>query len=324
MFIDEIELYAKAGDGGDGVVRWRHEKFKPKAGPAGGNGGRGGDVYVVAVHDLNKLAKYSGDKKFYAEDGEAGRSSSQFGKNGADIRIELPVGSKVTDVERGRSFELLTVGEEVRVLKGGTGGHGNESFKSSTNRSPSEATKGRPGEAARLRVEVSIIADVGLIGMPNAGKSSLLNTLTTASARVGAYPFTTLDPHLGTLFEFTIADIPGLIAGASKGKGLGDKFLRHVERTKMLLHLVSAEHEDPLIAYHTIRDELSAYSSSLVGKEEWIILSKSDVVNKAYIESFLNSIDEIHNRVFVISTTSGEGVKNLADELVKHLRDTQR
>ena len=320
MFIDEIEIYAKAGDGGDGVVRWRHEKFKPMAGPAGGNGGNGGDVRFRAVADLNRLSKYSGDKKFLAKNGEPGRSQSQFGKNAPALVIEVPVGSKITNQATGETFELLVVGDEVLALKGGRGGLGNESFKSSVNRAPAEATKGKPGEAATFLIEVLIIADIGLVGMPNAGKSSLLNTLTAASSKTGAYPFTTLDPHLGRFYEFTIADIPGLLAGASGGKGLGYRFLRHVERTKMLLHLVSLESEDPKNDYYTILNELSQYSKTLTDKEEWIILSKKDLVKEKDIENVILSIDETEKRVFVISTVTGEGVKKLSDSLVQHLR----
>lgn len=320
MFVDEIQLYAKAGDGGDGVVRWLHLKFKPKAGPAGGNGGRGGDVYVRAVRDLNILSKYTGDKKFLAENGEAGKSASQYGKNGEPIYIDVPVGAKVTDVTHDRVFELLEVGQEIKVLKGGSGGVGNEQFKSSTNTSPEESTKGKPGEECELRVELSIIADVGLVGLPNAGKSSLLNTLTNAKSQVGAYAFTTLEPHLGSLYGYLVADIPGLIEGASQGRGLGHKFLRHISRTKMILHLVSLDTEDPKNDFLTVNKELANYSNDLAEKITWIVLTKKDLVNQHIIDKVLKDIDITKNRVFVISTETGEGVKDLQDSLVQHLQ----
>lgn len=320
MFVDELTIYAKAGDGGDGVVRWRHEKFKPKAGPAGGNGGHGGDVYVRAVKDLNRLAKYTGNNEFSAVAGAAGTSGSKDGKDGSDIYIDIPVGSRVTDVARRRVFEVTTEGQCERILKGGGGGLGNEYFKSSTNRSPVESTKGKKGESGEFLIEVSLMVDVGLIGLPNAGKSTLLNTITNAHSRIGAYPFTTTEPHLGDLYGFVIADIPGLISGAADGKGLGHKFLRHVSRTKMLLHLVSLEHEDPVNEYYTIREELSQYDKALASKEEWIILTKKDLVNKEDIDSVVNALAKTEKRVLVVGQNDPDSYKKLQDELVSHLR----
>jgi GTP-binding protein len=320
MFVDEITITAKAGNGGDGVVRWHREKFKPKGGPAGGNGGRGGDVYARAVRDLNQLAKYTGLKHFAAADGADGQSRSQHGKGSPDLYIDVPVGSRITDEERDRQVELTAAGETVKILHGGQGGLGNEYFKSSTNRAPQEATAGKPGETGTFRIELSLIADVGLVGLPNAGKSTLLNTFTNASSAVGSYPFTTTSPHLGALYEFVLADIPGLIAGASAGKGLGHRFLRHVSRTHMLLHLVSLDSEDPVADYYTIQKELADYEKSLTEKEQWIIFTKKDLVKQDKIDTMLHSIDETKNRVFVVSAKTGEGVKELQDALVQHLR----
>ncbi|MES2748772.1 MAG: GTPase ObgE [Patescibacteria group bacterium] len=322
MFVDEIILYAKAGKGGDGVERWRHEKFVAMAGPSGGDGGNGGDIYVEAVRDLGLLAKYTGAPLFEAEAGEDGQNSSKHGRSAKDTVIKVPVGSIVTDVKRNRSYELFTEGARERVFKGGQGGLGNEHFKSSTNRSPKETTKGKDGEEGELKVELTLVVDVGLIGQPNAGKSTLLNTFTNAKSAIGAYPFTTLQPHLGDLFGFVIADIPGLIEGASEGKGLGHTFLRHVTRTKMLLHLVSLEHEDPVKEYYTILNELSSYHTSLTEKEEWIIFTKKDLANKEQLDAIQTFIDKSDKRVFVISVESGEGVKNLQDTLVQYLRTT--
>ncbi len=320
MFVDELKIYAKAGDGGNGVVRWRHEKFRPMAGPAGGDGGRGGDVYVRAVKDLNHLAKYTGNNSFLAPVGAAGTGGSKTGKDGDDFYIDIPVGSKVTDIARQRTFEITTVGETQRILKGGSGGLGNEYFKSSVNRAPEQATKGKTGEEGEFLIEVALMVDVGLIGLPNAGKSTLLNAITNAHSRIGAYPFTTTEPHLGDLYGFVIADIPGLISGAAEGKGLGHKFLRHISRTKMLLHLVSLEHEEPVKEYYTIREELSAYDDSLTKKEEWIILTKKDLVNQDKIDEVVAALAKTENRVLVIGQNDPDSYKKLSDELTTHLR----
>ncbi len=318
MFVDELTIYAKAGDGGDGVTRWRHEKFVPNAGPAGGNGGTGGDIYVEAVRDLGLLSKYVGNPSFSAEAGQAGQSGSKHGKNGADTIIKVPVGSVVVDVARDRRYELFTPGQKERIFKGGNGGYGNEHFKSSTNRSPEENTAGKRGEEGELRIELALVVDAGLIGLPNAGKSTLLNTLTNAKSTIGAYPFTTLVPHLGDLYGYILADIPGLIEGAGEGKGLGHTFLRHVTKTNMLLHLVALDAE-PLDSYQIIRNELKKYDTALLDKEEWIILTKNDVVNKELSEEVKSAFDKISNNVFVISSETGEGIDELKKALVKKL-----
>ena len=322
MFVDELTIYVKAGNGGTGVVRWRQEKFRPKAGPSGGDGGRGGDVFVRAVRDLNQLAKYTGNKDFYAEDGVAGMSDSCAGKNGETLYIDVPVGSRVTDLDRSRSTELTEEGQTERILKGGGGGLGNEHFKSSTNVSPMESTAGHPGEAGNFMIEVRLMVDIGLVGLPNAGKSTLLNALTNAQSRIGAYPFTTLEPHLGDMYGFILADIPGLIEGAAEGKGLGHKFLRHVARTKMLLHLVSLESENPEIDYYTILKELSEYDKALEDKESWIVLTKKDLVNQDKIDATRAALAKTKNRVLVVGQGDDDSYKSLRDSLVAHLKDT--
>ena len=225
-FIDEIKIHAEAGNGGDGVVRWRQEKFVPKGGPAGGDGGRGGDFYVLAVRDLNILSKYKAKKEFEAGRGEDGGNKSLHGANGTDFFLELPVGTTITNLETSEQWQLLTAGQKELLLKGGYGGFGNEHFKKSTNTTPMESNRGQEGEKGNFQIELELFADIGLVGLPSAGKSSLLNAMTNAEVKVGDYAFTTLDPNLGDFYGYIIADLPGLIEGASEGKGLGVKFLK--------------------------------------------------------------------------------------------------
>jgi GTPase len=316
MFVDEITITAKAGRGGDGVVRWRQEKFVDKGGPWGGNGGKGGDVYMRAVRDVALLARYTGEKAFSAEDGASGEGKSKHGKAGTDCYIDVPVGATVTDIERVRVYTFLVEGETQMVLRGGHGGLGNEHFKSATNRSPDTGTKGKKGEEGTFRVELSLIVDVGIIGFPNAGKSTLLNALTHAHSRVGAYPFTTTEPHLGDLFGHILADIPGLIEGASLGRGLGHKFLRHISRTKKILHCVSLEEEDPSRAYRTIRDELRAFDTKLTEKTEIIVLTKADLVTPEHARALQNLFTAAGKSTIVVSAETGEGLKGLTAHLL--------
>ncbi len=319
MFVDEMTITASAGNGGDGVVRWLREWARPWGGPAGGDGGKGGDVYVRGVRDLNLLSRYRAAKEFKAEHGEAGKSRSRHGKNGTDLYIDLPIGSIVTDQERGVRYELRTEGETIKILKGGNGGLGNEYFKSSTNRAPEESTRGKEGESGIFDIELELVADVGIIGLPNAGKSSLLNTLTEASSRIGAYPFTTLEPHLGSFYNYVLADIPGLIEGASEGKGLGHKFLRHVKRTRILIHCVSLEDENVVKTYTTVRKELEKFDAEILQKPEIVLLTKTDTVSKEKIEKSIDAIKRLNIKVFSISVIDDASVKVFSDELTKIL-----
>lgn len=322
MFVDELTIKAKAGHGGDGVVRWRREKFIAHGGPSGGDGGKGGDVYMRAVRDLSMLAKYTGSKQFSAELGEPGEAWSRHGKDGKDLYIDVPVGATVTEIERERVYMFTYEGETHKVLLGGRGGLGNENFKSSTNRAPEEATKGRRGEIGTFSIVLSLIVDVGFIGFPNAGKSTLLNALTNTQVKVGAYPFTTVEPHLGELYGFILADIPGLIEGASEGKGLGHKFLKHIERTKMILHCVSLENENPFASYTSIRSELEKFDPELLKKEEWVLLTKADMLDaKQCAEVKAQFHMQGITQVYLVSGLLMDGVKTLSDALVVHLRE---
>lgn len=321
-FVDEIQLHAKAGKGGDGVVRWRHEKFIDRGGPSGGNGGRGGDVYVRAVRSMHTLAKYRHEKEFAAENGNPGEKASRQGKEGEDLYIDFPLGSVIKNIATGDTISLIEEGQTACILRGGKGGWGNEHFKSSHNTTPKEATLGTLGEEGDFYVELELVADIGLIGLPNAGKSSLLNSLTNAQAKIGDYAFTTLDPNLGDFYGYIIADIPGLIEGASEGKGLGTKFLRHVKRTRMLVHLVSFENGDTMKkVYKEIRNELNEYGEGLSEKEEIILLTKTDVVeDKKSITKHVKEFEKLGKKVFTVSLFDDVSIKSFGDELVKILR----
>jgi GTPase len=315
-FVDEIKISARAGKGGDGVVRWRHTKETEFGGPSGGDGGKGGDVYVVAVRDVHLLSKYRSKKEFVAGNGQPGRENSLHGHDGKDLEILFPIGSLITNLKSGEKISLTKEGERVLILEGGRGGRGNESFKSSTNRAPKKATAGLPGEEAEFFIELELIADIGLIGLPNAGKTSLLNALTHAKGKVGAYPFTTLEPNLGEYYGYIISDIPGLIEGASEGKGLGHKFLRHVRRTKILIHLISVENEDIKKAYQSIREELKRFDPELLKKKEVVLLTKTDLIDDpATLEKLVEKVKEIVGSALTISIYDDEAIKKFVSEL---------
>lgn len=320
MLIDHVTLKIEAGKGGDGVVRWRREKGIPFGGPAGGDGGRGGDVYLRVIRDIQALSVYKHKKEWMADIGEAGQKRSMHGSDAKDLFLQVPIGAVVYNREYDKIYECLEEGDML-ILRGGKGGLGNENFKSATNRTPEEFTKGERGEFATLDVELKLIADVGLIGLPNAGKSSLLNALTRAGAKIGDYPFTTLEPNLGVYFNYVLADIPGLIEGASDGKGLGHKFLRHITRTRVLVHLISAENENVGEVYTTIREELGKYDKELLKREEVIVLSKIDTVDKDTVKAKIKELEKASKRkdIKVLSLYEDDTVKTFGDELIQIL-----
>jgi GTP-binding protein len=315
-FVDEVTIKAKAGDGGHGVIRWLRNKETAKGGPSGGDGGRGGDVVLLGVRDLAALANYKYEKDFAAEAGQAGANELQHGKNGKDVILKVPVGTVARVVETGEEFEIKSEGEEIAIFKGGGGGMGNARFKGATNQNPFQQTNGRPGKGGDIVLTLKLIADAGLIGLPNAGKSSLINELTRAKSKVGSYAFTTLEPNLGDFYGYILADIPGLIEGASAGRGLGIKFLKHVERTRILLHLVSATTDDPLAAYREVRKELEQFGQGLGDKQELVILSKIDEVDPAERETKRKLLAKGTGReVLAISILEPESIKAFSDRL---------
>ncbi len=323
-FVDEVTIFAHAGKGGDGVVRWLHSKETEWGGPSGGDGGKGGDVILLGVHDLGALASYRHTKKFTAEAGDAGAAFNKHGKDGEPVVLRVPVGTYAEVSSTSEVYEILEEGQRVTVFKGGAGGFGNNHFKSSTNQNPFQFSPGKPGQGGDIHITLKLIAHAGLIGFPNAGKSSLLNALTRAQSKVGAYPFTTLDPHLGDFYGKLLADIPGLIEGASSGKGLGSKFLRHIEKTKLLVHLVSAEQDDVLGSYKAIRTELSTYGAGLPEKKELVVLSKVDLVSPEEAESKLTALKEAVGDDWVIGlSVEDEGVLKAFSDRLSRLLETK-
>jgi GTPase len=335
-FVDEAYIDISAGDGGAGCVSFRHEKYKEFGGPNGGDGGRGGHVFAVADINLNTLVDYRFARRYDAKRGEHGMGSDMFGAAGDDITLKMPVGTIITDAETGEVlFELLVPGEVITIAKGGDGGFGNLRFKSAINRAPRQKTPGWPGEKRNLKLELKVLADVGLLGMPNAGKSTFITAVSNARPRIADYPFTTLHPNLGVVRvgpeqSFVVADLPGLIEGAAEGAGLGHQFLRHLQRTRLLLHIVDIapfdEGVDSVKQAKAIVNELKKYDENLHSKPRWLVLNKVDMLpgdeREARIKDFIKRF-KFKGPVFEISALTREGCEPLIKEIYKHVKAQQ-
>jgi len=308
-----VTIVCKAGDGGPG-----HVSFAPgeKSGPDGGNGGDGGDVLVTGTSDLTALSKFSSNPKVEAEHGVPGATSKRKGRYGKSITFKVPVGTTITDTKSGEPYEIVNTNEHILLCQGGEGGRGNFEFRSSTQTTPRFAEPGTPGQRRKLHLNLKLIAHFGLIGLPNAGKSSLLNELTGAHAKVGNYNFTTLEPNLGVFNKKIIADIPGLIEGASKGKGLGIKFLKHIEKVDLLLHCISVESEDPVRGYKTIRSELAAFNPELIKKKEVILLTKADMQSNEKVNAAARTLKKLGRNVITVSINQPVSLEKLGKVLV--------
>lgn len=308
MLIDEVDVTFEGGHGGAGKVAFNPGRF---GGPSGGNGGKGGNLILTVTSDIGALNQFSQKTHFVAENGEGGGSNKKTGKNGEDLKISLPIGTTVINKQTEESFELIDLNQEVLICKGGLGGRGNYEFKSPTNTTPMNAQPGLRGATKHLKLLLKLIADCGLIGLPNAGKSSLLNELTKANVKVGSYPFTTLEPGLGVLHGKVIADIPGLIEGASEGKGLGIKFLKHIEKVRLLLHCIAADTISPEKDYQTVRTELGSYNPALLAKEEIILLTKSDLIPKGDLKKKIAEFKKTKKKVYPISIYDWDSIEKL-------------
>ena len=323
QFLDEIKIHVSAGNGGSGSVSFRREKFIPMGGPDGGDGGKGGDIIIKSNNNLNTLIDYRFKQHFKAESGKQGMGKRRHGAYGNDLKLEVPVGTQIFNEEDQMIADLSEMNQDIVIAKGGRGGLGNNNFKSSTNQSPKYAQTGEEGEKMWLKLKLKLLSDVGLIGMPNAGKSTFLSCTTRAKAKIADYPFTTLRPQLGVVYidnsEFVIADIPGLIKDASKGKGLGDRFLKHIERCNILLHLIDITNEDLILNYQIIRNELVQYSENLAKKIEIIALTKCDSIDDKLIkekhQEFKKYLNKKQNSnktlIYTISSLNKIGLEQL-------------
>jgi len=328
-FLDEAKVYIASGAGGNGCISFRREKFIEFGGPNGGDGGKGGDVVIEAVNGLNTLIDYRYQQHFKAQRGGNGMGKDRAGANGKDVVLKVPIGTQVYE-EDGETLlaDLTEVGQRVTISRGGNGGFGNAHFKSSTNRAPRHANPGQPGEERTIRLRLKLIADAGLIGLPNAGKSTFLATVSAAKPKIADYPFTTLHPQLGVVEvdgrEFVVADLPGLIEGAHEGTGLGDRFLGHTERCRVLLHLVDGTAEDVGAAYRIVRAELEAYGQGLTEKPEIVALSKADAMTKEVIKAQIAKLKKACRKTpMVLSAQSGEGVQDILRALLKVIDKAQ-
>lgn len=315
MFVDTVTLLIKAGNGGNGSASLLHNGLTFKGGPDGGDGGNGGNIYIQGSTNVNDLHEFRFKKKVQAQDGIAGGRQKLFGKNAPHVTILVPLGTSVTDTKLERTYEITDERRLLLVAKGGKGGRGNTTFKSATNQTPVYAEYGKPGEEKKLLLELRLIAEIGLIGLPNAGKSSLLSVLTNATPKIADYPFTTLEPNIGMLNTHPIADIPGLIEGAAKGKGLGAKFLKHIEKTKILIHCIELTENNAEERYETVRHELENFNQSLIEKPEIILLTKTDQVKEKIVKKYERMFKKKGRQVLTCSIYSQESIESLRREL---------
>ncbi|MEP7130827.1 MAG: GTPase ObgE [Sphingomicrobium sp.] len=329
-FLDQAKIFVKSGSGGPGAVSFRREKFVEFGGPDGGDGGRGGDVVMEAVAGLNTLIDFRYTQHFRAPRGKGGAGANRTGAGGRDLVVRVPIGTQVLadDGERTLLADLTREGQRITLLHGGIGGRGNASYKTSTNRAPRQHQTGTPGEEMWVWLRLKLLADVGLVGLPNAGKSTFLNSVTNADTKVGDYPFTTLRPQLGVVRhkgrEFVLADIPGLIEGAAEGAGIGDRFLGHVERTRLLLHLVDASEGDPAEVYRVVRDELVAYGAGLERKPEIVALTKTDLVDAQRLGEIVGAVGSAAGTApLPVSAPLGEGVEHVLDRIIGTLSEAR-
>ena len=322
-FLDQAKIFIKSGDGGNGAVSFRREKFVEYGGPDGGDGGKGGDIIFEAVEGLNTLIDFRYTQHFKAQRGVGGMGRNRTGAGGEDIVIKVPVGTQILSDDKDILLADFTkAGERITMLRGGDGGKGNSHYKSATNRAPRQFQPGFPGQEMWVWLRLKLLADAGLVGMPNAGKSTFLNAVTNAHAKVGDYPFTTLKPQLGVVQhkgrEFVLADIPGLIAGAADGVGIGDRFLGHIERCRILLHLVDGSADSPSLVYRTVREELEAYGNGLEDKEEVVALNKIDALTPRQLSARKRALEQACGKpVYLISGATGEGVDAVLDKLIE-------
>jgi GTP-binding protein len=324
-FLDQAKIFIRSGQGGPGAVAFRREKYVEYGGPDGGDGGKGGDIIFEAVPGLNTLIDFRYAQHFKAPRGTGGSGKNRTGAGGADLVVKVPVGTQVLDDDREHVLADLTeAGQRVTLLRGGDGGRGNASYKSSTNRAPRQHGPGWPGEEMYVWLRLKLLADAGLVGLPNAGKSTFINALSNANAKVGDYPFTTLRPQLGVVRhkerEFVLADIPGLIAGAAEGAGIGDRFLGHIERCRVLIHLIDINGTDPVEALEIIEEELEAYGNGLSEKPRLIALNKIDLADAELVKAFTKELKAAGaSRVFPISGATGKGMEKLLDAVIEYL-----
>lgn len=315
MLIDNVTLWIKAGNGGNGSASLLHNGLTFKGGPDGGNGGNGGNIYIQGSTNINDLREFRFKKKIRAQDGIAGGKQKLFGKNAPDVTLLVPMGTSVTDTILKRHYEITDTRRLLLVAKGGKGGRGNTAFKSATNQTPEYAEYGKPGEEKKLLLELRLIAEIGLIGLPNAGKSSLLSVLTNATPKIANYPFTTLEPNIGMFGVHPVADIPGLIEGAAKGRGLGAQFLKHIEKTKILIHCIELTENNVEERYETVRREFKQFNQSLLEKPEIILLTKTDLVDEKTIKKYKELFEKKGKKVLTYSVYSQKSIESLRETL---------